>query len=99
MRLKIDGVPRSTMQKQVAAGLKDYLEKYPTKKQQDPFGVWSMMLRQLEPVVIAMILRHTDGNKARAARILGINRTSLYNKMRAYKIIEECQPLKRKRQH
>lgn len=38
--------------------------------------------RQMERQIIAHVLRHTAGNQARAARLLGITRTTLRNKLR-----------------
>ncbi|GAF50277.1 helix-turn-helix domain-containing protein [Rhodococcus wratislaviensis] len=49
---------------------------------------WSSLSRyeQAERETIEGALREADGNKARAAKILGIGRTTLYRKMRALKI-------------
>ena len=41
-------------------------------------------IRALESQLVARILDDTDWNISRAASILGINRTTLYNKIRAY---------------
>ena len=41
-------------------------------------------LRNLETTHIARVLRHTGGNKKEAARILGIDRSTLYAKLKAY---------------
>ena len=43
-------------------------------------------LRDAEKAIIEATLRHTDGNVSRAAKILGIDRTTLYNKMLRYEI-------------
>ncbi|MCZ6597367.1 MAG: sigma 54-interacting transcriptional regulator [Planctomycetota bacterium] len=43
-------------------------------------------LRGLEERWIRRVLRETEGNRSRAARLLGINRTTLYNKLRLYEI-------------
>lgn len=52
---------------------------------------WSSLSRyeQAERETIKGALREADGNKARAAKILGIGRTTLYRKMRALKIDAE----------
>jgi len=41
-------------------------------------------LEDVERVHIERILRETDRNLSRAARILNIDRTTLYNKLRRY---------------
>ncbi|MFW5988368.1 MAG: helix-turn-helix domain-containing protein [bacterium] len=38
-------------------------------------------------------LKYTDGNKSKSAEILGIHRTSLYNKLEKYNIIDEKEEL------
>jgi DNA-binding NtrC family response regulator len=46
----------------------------------DPFA-GERNLRALEERVIRLVLRETGGNKSRAARLLGLNRQTLYNKL------------------
>jgi DNA-binding NtrC family response regulator len=41
-------------------------------------------LATVERRTIEAALRHTNGNRVRAATLLGINRTTLYNKLREY---------------
>jgi DNA-binding NtrC family response regulator len=43
-------------------------------------------LRDLERDYIARVLERTGGNKTEAARILGVDRTTLYRKLEEYKI-------------
>jgi len=45
-----------------------------------------MTLREAEKVLIAATLGHAGGSVAKAAAILGINRTSLYEKINRYGI-------------
>jgi DNA-binding NtrC family response regulator len=49
-----------------------------------PAGDESLDLQQLERRAIEEALRRTAGNLARAARLLGIGRTTLYRKLREY---------------
>jgi two-component system NtrC family response regulator len=42
-------------------------------------------LRDLERDYIARVLELTRGNKTEAARILGVDRTTLYRKLEEYK--------------
>jgi transcriptional regulator of acetoin/glycerol metabolism len=43
-------------------------------------------LRALESQLVARVLDDTQWNISRAAAILGINRTTLYNKIRLYEL-------------
>jgi len=44
-------------------------------------------LREPEKVYILKVLKEVGGNKKKAARKLGVNRTTLYNKLRKYNIL------------
>ena len=43
-------------------------------------------LRELERSHIELVLRHTGGNKKEAAQVLGIDRSTLYAKLKQYGI-------------
>jgi two-component system response regulator HydG len=43
-------------------------------------------LRAMEAALIRRVLEECGGNRSRAAAVLGINRTTLYNKLKAYGI-------------
>jgi DNA-binding NtrC family response regulator len=43
-------------------------------------------LRDLEREYILRVIESTYGNKAEAARILGVDRTTLYRKLEEYKV-------------
>ncbi len=45
-----------------------------------------LSLRSVEEAVIRHVLLESGGNRSQAARVLGVNRTTLYNKLRAYSI-------------
>ena len=47
-----------------------------------------MTLRQAEKLLIVATLKHTEGNVRDAARILGIDRSTLYEKTKLYAIVE-----------
>ena len=45
-----------------------------------------LTLRDLEREYIGKVLQTTQGNKTEAARILGVDRTTLYRKLEDYKL-------------
>jgi DNA-binding NtrC family response regulator len=45
-----------------------------------------MTIREAEKVLIAATLEHTDGRMSKAAAILGIDRSTLYAKLKRYGI-------------
>ena len=55
------------------------------KKAQFTFRV-GMRIEDVEREVIAMILDCYNGNKSRAAKILGVSRAALYNKIKKYNL-------------
>ena len=55
------------------------------KKSSFTFTV-GMSMEDVEKGVIAMILDCYKGNKSRAAKILGVSRATLYNKIRKYNL-------------
>ncbi|MGD9224431.1 MAG: helix-turn-helix domain-containing protein, partial [Desulfobacteraceae bacterium] len=51
--------------------------------------ITSLNLNDNEKILIMRALHQTDGNKADAAKLLGINITTVYRKMEKYKISDE----------
>ena len=43
-----------------------------------------LTLQAVEKAHITRVIRETDGNRSQAARLLGVNRTTLYNKLKRY---------------
>ena len=54
-----------------------------------PAGAPTTNLRTVERETIVQVLRECRGNKARAARRLGLTRTQLYGRLRKYGLEEE----------
>ncbi|MCA8968993.1 MAG: hypothetical protein KDC95_04395 [Planctomycetes bacterium] len=52
----------------------------------DPDNLLSLSLAELEKRHIFRVLASTGGNKSRAARILGIDTKTLYNKLKSYEV-------------
>lgn len=56
----------------------------PTQSEPDMLPIQDRSLRSMEKTLIEQVLKETRGNISRSASILGINRTTLYNKIRLY---------------
>lgn len=50
---------------------------------------WGWSLREIEREYILAVLEHTGGHRGRAARILGIDRRTLYRKLREFESLAE----------
>lgn len=57
--------------------------------QQDTIGHNNFNLVENEKILIRRALKQTEGNKAEAAKLLGINLTTVYRKMEKYRITDE----------
>lgn len=62
-----------------------------SRHQQNPIGEDNFNLTDNERVLIARALKQTNGNKAEAAKLLGINLTTVYRKMEKYRISENVE--------
>lgn len=51
-----------------------------------PHPIYDMVMRSVEKPLIELVLKHAEGNQTRAAELLGINRNTLRNKMKQYRI-------------
>ena len=49
-------------------------------------GLYDMLLREVEGPLLEAVMKHTGNNQSRAAKLLGINRTTLRKKLRAHDI-------------
>ncbi len=56
----------------------------------DPERLLTMSLAELEKRQILRVLASTGGNKTRAARVLGIDTKTLYNKLKSYQVSESA---------
>ena len=48
--------------------------------------VFGKMINQIEKIVITKALTRSDGNQMQAAKILGLHRNTLHNKIKKYNI-------------
>ncbi len=46
-----------------------------------PTGLYEVTIKEIEKVLLNVTMRYSDGNKVKAARVLGINRNTLHKKL------------------
>ena len=80
-----DNKTGASLPESVKRSLQTYFSKVDMASQM-PNDVWEMVMSQVEKPLIAMVLKVTNGNQSKAARILGISRGTLRKKMAIYQI-------------
>ena len=51
-----------------------------------PIDVYQLVLNEVEPPLLNSVMRFSNNNQSKAAKILGINRTTLRTKLKKYNI-------------
>lgn len=67
--------------------VKDVADQYFANLYDDPENVYPLFLAQFEKPLLQSVLEHTHGNQCRAAKILGLSRTTLRTKMKSYELL------------
>lgn len=71
------------LRQNVQAAIRRYLEDMGPSQ---PHCLYQTLLSEVEPPLIEEVLRHTNGNQSRTAKILGITRNTLRTKLHRYDI-------------
>jgi len=67
----------------VRRAVEDYLKDLDGEK---PHPIYAMVIRSVEKPLVELVMKYADGNQTRTAELLGINRNTLRNKIRQYRI-------------
>ena len=51
-----------------------------------PIDVYQLVLNEVEPSLLRSVMQFSNNNQSKAAKILGINRTTLRTKLKKYNI-------------
>lgn len=51
-----------------------------------PINVYQLVLNEVEPPLLDAVMKFANNNQSKAARILGMNRTTLRTKLKKYNI-------------
>ena len=60
---------------------------FKTLKGHKPINLYKFVIKEVERPLMKEVMKYTENNQSEAAKILGINRTTLRNKLKEYKII------------
>ena len=52
-----------------------------------PINLYKFVIKEVERPLMKEVMKYTENNQSEAAKILGINRTTLRKKLKEYKII------------
>ena len=52
-----------------------------------PINLYKFVIKEVERPLMKEVMKYTENNQSEAAKILGINRPTLRNKLKQYKII------------
>lgn len=74
----------SPLEKSTRKILKDYFSHLDDASQARE--VYTHVLQQVEKPMLKIVLKKADGNKSKAAKMLGINRNTLHKKLIQYEI-------------
>ena len=72
-----------TLRQNVQAAIRRYLE---DMGQSQPECLYRTLMSEVEPPLIEEVLRYTQGNQSRTAKILGMTRNTLRAKLNRYDI-------------
>lgn len=51
-----------------------------------PHPIYGMVISSVEKPLVELVMKYAEGNQTRTAELLGINRNTLRNKIRQYRI-------------
>jgi|TARA_Y100000996_G_C22109128_1_gene473165 Fis family transcriptional regulator len=79
-----DSYSKKPLKEEVRKAMNRYFNQLDQKN--TPINVYNLVLREIEPPLLNSVMKFCNNNQSKAARILGINRTTLRTKLKKYKI-------------
>ena len=79
-----DSYSKKPLKDEVRKALKRYFNQLDQKN--TPINVYQLVLNEVEPPLLRSVMKFSNNNQSKAAKILGINRTTLRTKLKKYKI-------------
>ena len=79
-----DSYSKKPLKDEVRKAMNRYFNQQDQKN--TPINVYNLVLKEVEPPLLNSVMNFCNNNQSKAARILGINRTTLRTKLKKYKI-------------
>ena len=79
-----DSYSKKPLKDEVRKAMNRYFNQLDQKN--TPINVYNLVLKEVEPPLLNSVMKFCNNNQSKAARILGINRTTLRTKLKKYKI-------------
>ena len=79
-----DSYSKKPLKDEVRKAMKRYFLQLDQKNY--PIDVYHMVLNEVEPPLLDAVMKFSNDNQSKAAKILGMNRTTLRTKLKKYNI-------------
>ncbi len=79
-----DSYSKNPLKDEVRKAMRRYFNQL--DKKNIPIDVYELVLKEVEPPLLISVMKFVNNNQSKAARILGINRTTLRTKLKKYNI-------------
>ena len=79
-----DSYSKNPLKDEVRKAMRRYFNQLDKKNM--PINVYELVLKEVEPPLLESVMRFANNNQSKAARVLGINRTTLRTKLKKYSI-------------
>tara|TARA_B100001250_G_scaffold364909_1_gene345302 strand:+ start:330 stop:596 length:267 start_codon:yes stop_codon:yes gene_type:complete len=79
-----DSYSKKPLKDEVRKAMKRYFNQLDPKN--TPIDVYQLVLKEVEPPMLKSVMKFCNNNQSKAARVLGINRTTLRTKLKKYNI-------------
>ena len=79
-----DSYSKKSLKDEVKEAMKRYFAQLDQKNM--PIDVYQLVLNEVEPPLLDAVMKFANNNQSKAARILGMNRTTLRTKLKKYNI-------------
>ena len=79
-----DNYSKNPLKDEVTKAMRRYFNQLDQKNM--PINVYELVLKEVEPPLLNSVMKFANNNQSKAAKILGINRTTLRTKLKKYNI-------------